>query len=319
MMKSASRYRIRNWADYNKSLVQRGSLTVWFSDDAAKNWLEKPSSNMKKGHPRVYSDEAIVSALIIRGVFHLPLRALQGFLLSLVSLLQLALPVPDYSRICRRSASLGALIKRLSKKRPTDLVFDSTGLKVYGEGEWKVRQHGKTKRRTWRKVHLAICPDTNEIVMECLTENNVADCSVMVSMSPLIPPSVRRVYGDGAYDTSECRRVLANLGIESVIPPQKNAVVQESHNDPWRHFRNDAIAEIAGLGGDEKARSLWKKLKKYHRRSLAETAMFRLKTLFGGSLKSRTPANQRAEIMACCLAINEMNRLGMPKGEWILA
>jgi hypothetical protein len=316
-MKNASRYRIRNWADYNKSLIQRGSLTVWFSDDAIRNWLEKPTGKMKKGHPRTYSDEAIVSALIIREVFHLPLRALQGFLLSLVSLLQLALPVPDYTRICRRSADVGARVKRLSRKRPTDLVFDSTGLKVYGEGEWKVRQHGKSKRRTWRKVHLAICPDTHEIMMECLTENNVADCSAMVSMSPFIPASVKRVYGDGAYDASECRKVLANLCIESVIPPQKNAVVQEPHSDPWRQHRNDAIAEIAGLGGDENARSLWKKLKRYHRRSLAETTMFRLKTLFGGNLKARIPPNQRAEIMACCLAVNKMNRLGMPKGEWI--
>ena len=257
-----------------------------------------------------------MSALIIREVFRLPLRALQGFLMSLVSLLRLTIPIPHYRRICRRSSSLGSQVKRLSRKRPTDLVFDSTGFKVYGEGEWKVRQHGKSKRRTWKKVHLALCPDTNEIVMESLTKNNVADCSVMVEMSPLIPSSVRRVYGDGAYDTSGCRTALAALGSEAIIPPHKNAVHQNICRSSGAQSRNDAISEILGLGVDKHPRALWKKLKKYHKRSLAETAMFRLKTLFGGSLKARKTVTQRAEILAACMAMNRMNQLEMPKGDW---
>lgn len=316
-MKRTTQYRIRNWAEYNRSLVQRGSLTVWFSEDAIKTWLEESVGKKGRGRPKTYSDEAILSALIIREVFHLPLRALQGFLLSLVALLQLSVPIPHYSRICRRSSELGKSTKRLSQKRPTDLVFDSTGLKVYGEGEWKVRQHGKSKRRTWRKLHLAICPDTHEIIIECLTENNVADCSMMVDIAPLIPSSVKRVYGDGAYDTSECRRTLVRLGIEPVIPPQKKAILRKTSDSPWMEHRNKAISEIAGLGGDEVGRSLWKKLKRYHRRSLVETAMFRLKTLFGGSLKARKTSNQQAETFAACLALNKMNRLGMPNGEWL--
>ena len=316
-MKGHSQYRIRNWAEYNKSLVQRGSLTIWFSNDVAKSWLQKPSNKSKRGRPLTYSDQAILSALIMREVFHLPLRALQGFLVSIASLLGLALPIPHYSHICRRSSTLGISVKRLSRKRPTDIVFDSSGLKVYGEGEWKVRQHGKSKRRTWRKIHLAVCPDTHEIMMECVTENNIADCNVMVEMSPFLPRSARRVYGDGAYDTVECHRVLTQLGIESVIPPHKNAVFQEHSLDPGRESRNQAVSEITGLGGDDEARRLWKKMKRYHRRSLAETAMFRFKTLFGGSLKSRTGPNQRAEVYAACLAANRMTRLGMPKGEWV--
>lgn len=315
-MKRETQYHIRNWTEYNRSLIQRGSLTVWFSDDAIETWIEESTGKRSRGRPKTYSDEAILSALIIREVFHLPLRALQGFLMSLVSLLQLSIPIPHYSRICRRSSDLGTNIKRLSRKRPTDLVFDSTGLKVYGEGEWKVRQHGKSKRRTWRKIHLAICPDTHEIIIESLTENNVADCSMMVDMAPLIPFSVKRVYGDGAYDTLEGRRTLIHLGIEPVIPPQKNAVLRETFDNPWIDDRNNAISEIAGLGGGETGRSLWKKLKRYHRRSLAETAMFRFKTLFGGSLKARNTCNQQAEVYAACLALNKMNGLGMPKGEW---
>jgi hypothetical protein len=86
--------------------------------------------------------------LIIREVFHLPLKSTSE--IPNVHCL-FASPFdshPHYSQICWRSSDLGAKIKRLSRKRPTDLVFDSTGLKVYGEGEWKVRQHGKSKRRT---------------------------------------------------------------------------------------------------------------------------------------------------------------------------
>ncbi len=315
-MKRASKYRIRNWAKYNKSLVQRGSLTIWFSEDAIAAWIEEPADKNERGRPKIYSDEAILSSLIIRAVFHLPLRALQGFLCSLVSLLHLTVPIPHYSRICRRSAGLGCHVRRLTTKRPTDLVFDSSGLKVYGEGEWKVRQHGKSKRRTWRKIHLAICPDTHEIVMECLTENNIADCSVLTEMSSRLPSSVKRVYGDGAYDSSECRQALVHRGIEPLIPPQRKAVSLDSSPHSWRQHRNKAVSEILGLGGDDEARSLWKKLKGYHRRSLVETAMFRFKALFGGSLRARKMLNQKAEVLAACLAMNKMNSLGMPRGEW---
>ena len=316
-MKRDSKYRIRNWADYNKSMIQRGSITIWFSEDVIKGWTEKSSSNASRGRPRLYSDQAILTALILRAVFHLPLRALQGFLTSLVCLLRVDLPIPHYSRICRRASEAGKQIKRLSRKRPTDLVFDSSGLKVYGEGEWKVRQHGKSKRRTWRKVHLAICPDTHEIVLETLTENNIADCTVMADVCDQIPGSVEKVYGDGAYDTSECREALVRLGIEPIIPPQKNAVSKTAPLNSGRSHRNEGVAEISGLGGDDAARKLWKKLKGYHRRSLVETAMYRFKALIGGSLRSRRMPNQKAEVLAACLAINKMTGLGMPLGEWI--
>ena len=132
---------------------------------------------------------------------------------------------------------------------------------------------------------------------------------MLASMSRQIPSSVKRVYGDGAYDTSECRKALARLGIEPLIPPQKNAVSKSVATNSWRDHRNDAVAEILGLGGDDEARNLWKRLKGYHRRSLVETAMFRFKTLFGGSLKARKMANQRAEVMVACLALNKMNGL----------
>ena len=207
-MSVKGKYRIQNWREYHKSLIQRGSLTVWFSEDAMKKWMA-PRKKGKRGHPVVYSDDAILTALVIRSVFHLPLRALQGFLTSLFMIMAIGFLVPSDTQISRRSKMLGQKLKRLSGKNVTDLVIDSTGLKVYGEGEWKVRQHGYSKRRTWRKLHLAICPSSKEIIFEVLSENSVADCEVYPEFLKAAPESVERTYGDGAYDTESC--YLANL------------------------------------------------------------------------------------------------------------
>lgn len=100
-----ARYRIRNWKDYNKSLIQRGSITVWFSEDAIIKW--RAASTGKRGRPSIYSDDAILTALLIRVVFHLPLKALEGFLSSLVLALGICLQIPSYSQICRRAQLLG--------------------------------------------------------------------------------------------------------------------------------------------------------------------------------------------------------------------
>lgn len=131
-------YRITNWSKYNKSLIQRGSINFWFSEDAISKWQH----TNEKGRPQEYSDDAILCSLLVRTVYHLSLRALEGFLSSLVALLGHSINIPSYSQICRRSKVLKKVLKKLSNRRPHDIVFDSTGLKVYGEGEWNVKQHG---------------------------------------------------------------------------------------------------------------------------------------------------------------------------------
>lgn len=310
-----TKYKIRNWAEYNRGLVNRGRVTIWFTEDIIKSWLAK--NGRKRGRPKIYSDEAILCALVVKAVYRLPLRALRGFILSIIQLMGLTLPVPCYTRICRRAAQAGQQIERLGTKKPTDIVFDSSGLKVYGEGEWKVRQHGKSKRRTWRKIHLALCPDSHEIVLSYLGENNEADCDVVPKMKKHLPLSVRRSYGDGAYDKTPCYKELYSVEIKPIIPPQRGAVLHNLIKEPWMKERNEAIRAIAGLGNDDEARKVWKKLIGYHRRSLGETGFYRWKTIFGGELKSRKMPNQRGEIYAKSLALNKMTSLGMPKGEWI--
>lgn len=307
---SKAKYRTRNWKDYNKSLVKRGSITVWLSEEAIGKWHAVPTG--KRGRPSLYSDDAILTALLIRFVFHLPLRALQGFLFSLISIMGLCLCIPSYSQICRRARLLGKDVKRLTKRTITDLVIDSTGLKVYGEGEWKVRQHGYSKRRTWRKLHLAICPDSNEILFVTLTDNKTSDHKIYPQFVDAAPKTVKRIYADGAYDREICYQANFKHRSTPIIPPQRNG--QYRMNAPEHlHERNNALLEIRGLGGNDEARAFWKKIKGYHRRSLAETGMYRFKTLFGSSLKSRTIQTQQAEAYVKSKALNIMTNLGMPQ------
>jgi Transposase DDE domain len=153
-------YRIRNWSDYNRALVRRGSLTVWVDQESLDAWNYQGPAQW--GGQYVYSDTAMQCLLTLRAVFHLPLRATQGMAQSVFQLMGLDLAVPHYSTLSRRAADLEVDLARKSQG-PLHLVLDSTGLKVYGEGEWKVRKHGYSKRRTWRKLHLAIDARSHEI------------------------------------------------------------------------------------------------------------------------------------------------------------
>ena len=317
--KKKDKYRTRNWKEYNQALVNRGSITFWFNEEAIEKWHSSEKTG-KPGRPEVYSDFAVRCGLAIKAVFRVALRALQGLVTSLIKILGLLIKCPHYSLFSRRAEGLQIPMRRFLKPGELlNIVFDSTGLKVYGEGEWKVRQHGKSKRRTWRKIHLAVCPDSHEIVMSYLSENNEADCDVIPKMKKHFPGSVRKAYGDGAYDKEPCYREFHRADIEPIIPPQRRAVLHDLLKEPWMKDRNDAIRAISGLGNDDEARKIWKKLKGYHRRSLGETGFYRWKTIFEGQLKSRKIPNQRGEIYAKSMALNKMTGLGMPKGEWVAA
>jgi hypothetical protein len=305
-------YRIGNWNQYNKSLINRGSITFWFSDDSISQWEAKKDPNFI-GRPLVYSDAAILAALMIRYVFHLPLRALEGFIGSLIGLLNLSLPIPSYTQICRRAQKLQ--IPRMfvsSRKRITDIVFDASGLKVYGEGEWKVRTHGKSKRRTWKKIHIGMDPNTHDIILSELTESSSNDGKVFVDLLAETNGFIRRVYGDGIYDTEECYEAIRKKNAEPLIPIRKNAKYKDPDN-PSLEKRNQQILEVACLGNDEIARGLWKKLKGYHKRSLVETAFYRWKTILESRLRSRKMASQIIESRVKCIILNKMNTLGLPK------
>ena len=149
-VKSKAVYRVKNWSSYNRALIARGSLTVWLDDSLWKQWYDQGPS--QRGAQFVYSDPTIEWMLTMRVLLRLPLRQTQGFIQSLLDLMQLELATPDYSTLSRRQGNLAVVLPTQCPDKPMHLVVDSTGLKVYGEGEWKVRQHGWTKRRTWRKL-----------------------------------------------------------------------------------------------------------------------------------------------------------------------
>ena len=295
----------RNWPKYNQTLINRGSITFWFSEDSTQNWI--PQQKKVKGRPQKFSDQAILSFCILRFVFSLSLRTTQGFLTSLLQLLKLQLPTPSYSRVCRRMKSLD-LSAYCSKRRPTDIVFDSTGLKVFGEGEWKVFKHGKGKRKIWRKLHVAICPNSGEIIVGKLTDVSEADCELLPRMLNECPRTVKRAYGDGAYDTMECRKALQARGIEEIIPPRKNA---KPHGLPQTTSRDDAIFIIAGLGGNEVAKGIWKKASGYHKRSLVETSISSWKRVFGDKLCHRNFESQHSEVSIKTFIFNKMKQAGV--------
>ncbi len=309
--KKKDKYHIRNWHQYNQSLVNRGSITFWFDEDAIEKWHSVEKTG-KPGRPEVYSDFAVRCGLAIKAVFRVALRALQGLITSLIKILGLSLKCPNYSLFSRRADGLQMPMRRfLNPGEHLNIVFDSTGLKVYGEGEWKVRKHGYSKRRTWRKVHVGMCADTRQVVVSAITSNDVSDDEAMLAMmTTLDDVKIGNVFGDGAYDTVDCRQFIHDIGGRQVIPPKRTAKQQRKNPLPALKERDDAIQKIKDLG--EEGRAKWKQEIGYHQRSLVETHMFRHKTILGDRLSARKKATQATELVIKCDVLNRMTGLGMP-------
>ncbi len=305
------KYKVTNWAEYNEALVKRGSLTLWLDEESVAQW-EHLNDEVKRGRPFVYSDMAVECLLVLREVFRLPYRQTEGLARSLMQLMEVALRVPDYSSLAKRAGKLSIDLQVARRRGPIDLVVDSTGLKVFGEGEWKVRQHGSGKRRTWRKLHLAINPATHEIEATVLTENSGHDADQVTELLEQVPGKVKTFRGDGAYDKWKVYEPLASRGIQPIIPPQHNAKIKQHGNAADAPLPRDvAIRQIRRLG-----RAAWKKEVGYHLRSLAETGMFRMKTIFGNTLKNRTLPNQQTEVRIRSKILNRMTQNGLPQFKW---
>lgn len=294
-------YRVTNWPEYDRALVRRGSLTLWF-DDVFLNERWRPAPTGRRGAPFRYSDTAIQALLILKAVFDLPYRMVEGLAGSIVRLLGLTLSIPDHTLLSRRAKTLRVEIPRRARTGLIHLVVDSTGLKVYGEGEWKVRQHGAGQRRTWRKVHVAVDAQVKDVLAVEVTTAQWTDGEVFAGLLEQIEDPIAQVDADGAYDTRAVYAAAAAHGADLVVPPRENAV-------PWAadHPRTQALADIATHG-----LSAWKRARGYHHRSLAENAMYRFKQLFGDRLASRRFETQVTEVHVRVAALNVMTYLGMP-------
>jgi hypothetical protein len=301
------KYRVKNWPAYNAGLIARGDVTIWMGRD-----LWQPSAEadaVRRGRPRVYADAVIQMLLGLKQVFRLPLRALQGFAASMNKLAFADMPVPNYTTLCRRARDLDVVLPTLRSGEPLHLVVDSTGLKVFGEGEWKVRKHGYSKRRTWRKVHLAMDVNTGQICAALMTHQDVGDGEVLPELLDQIPAGtpIDTVGGDGAYDTRQCHAAIAARGAAPSIPPRDGAAPW-SKRTPGAAWRNGAIDVIG-----QSSRREWKKGCGYHRRSLAEALMYRLKVLTGRNLAARTIGAQATEVAIRAGVLNRMTSLARPQ------
>jgi hypothetical protein len=304
-------YSITNWPKYNESLVQRGDITFWFDEEVIDLW-EHDNDHKKVGRPFKYSDVAIETLLTMRELFRLTYRQTEGFGRAMAKLMKAEVAIPDYTNLQKRAAKMKIVIDIHRSQGPIDIVVDSTGLKVYGEGEWKTRQHGVSKRRTWRKLHLAVDPSTQQIVAEVLTGNEAHDADQVEPLLDQIEAEVQVFYGDGAYDQWKVYDQLKENEVWSVIPPRKNAKIAQHGNSAEEPLeRDECLRQIRRDG-----RKAWKESIGYHRRSLAETAMYRLKSSFGDQLKNRKLPNQKTEVALRCKLLNWFVALGMPLAMW---
>lgn len=297
--------RVRNWPDYNKALIKRGSITLWFSEEVIQSWYAEPEG--KPGRPRVYSEAAIECCAFLRLRFRLPLRGAQGLMMSLLELLKIDLDVPCYTQICRREKTLFSTLKH-SVKGASHVVVDATGLKVFGEGEWKVRQHGYTKHRMWRKLHIGIDVETQEITMMELTDNHIGENKLFTPLLNQYADGFTTIGGDKGYDSFECHEEVGRRGAESAILLQRKSKVRKRVGEPGPPLiRDQIVRRIREIG-----RNSWKEEVGYHQRSLVETAFFRFKSQFGSKLHAHSLENQKIEALLCCNMLNRFTQLGMP-------
>ena len=309
-------YGVRNWGEYNASLVKRGSITVWVSTETTQGWRPQVMGVRSRGGQMQYTDAAIECSLTLKELLGLALRQTEGFVGSVLELVAPELKAPDYTTLCKRAKEVKVNIPVSARSGPAHIVMDSTGMKVYGEGEWKVRKHGYSKRRTWRKVHLSVNPDTQEVEAVLLTEVSGDDAGAGGHMLQSLADPIESLAGDGAYDKRKFYETCTKRQIRHIlIPPQHNARIWQHGNSKQPPLpRDQNLRRIRKIG-----RKGWKVESGYHRRSLAETAVFRFKTIFGGHLSARSFERQITEVRIKCRVLNIMTQLGMPDSYLVVA
>jgi DDE family transposase len=300
------RHRVTNWRAYDAALRQRGSLTVWFTDEAVAAWKAEPRTT-PGGQPS-YSALAITTALTLRAVFRLALRQTEGLLGSILRLLGLELAVPDHTTLSRRAESLPVRRPRPASE-PVHLLVDSTGLRLCGAGEWLVAKHGGRTRRSGKKLHLATDADTGRIVASALTGHDGDDGAQVGPLLDQVEGPVASFTADGAYDRGDVYAEVAARHPDAavIVPPRSGAVPSATAaTAPTRRDRHLAvIAECGRLG--------WRKASGYNGRALVEADVSRWKRVIGDALRSRTDGPQATEVAIAADVLNRMLALGRPE------
>src|SRR3982751_5573293 len=310
---------VTNWRDYDESLRRRGSVTVWFSDEAVEAW-EAERRTSRGGQPES-SDLAILTALTFKAVFRLAYRQTEGLIGSVIGLLGLDLAVPDHTTLCRRAETLE--VPRPKPRgagagdgddagggaEPLHLLVDSTGLKLYGAGEWLVEKHGAKRRRSWRKMHLGVDADTGRIVAATLTDRDEDDAAQVGPLLDQVAEPVASVTADGAFDQD---RVYADVAerhpdADVIVPPRSTAVPSATAETvpTQRDCHLQLIAEKGRMG--------WQKASGYNARTRAEATIGRFKRVIGDGLRSHTDQRRATEMDVAVQVLNRMLELGRPE------
>src|ERR687883_873952 len=298
------RHKVTNWREYDASLRQRGSLTVWFTAEAVEAWAAEP--RMTRGGQPWYSALAILTALTLRAVFRLAFRQTEGLIGSIIGLLGLTLRVPDHTTLSRRAATVDVPRPRRPgtdagrDDEPLHLLVDSTGLKLCGPGEWLLEKRGTRTRRSWRKLHLGVDADTGRIVASALTGHDADDGAQVDPLLDQVEGPVASFTGDGAYDQAGVYASVAERHPEAavVVPPRRGAVPSEvaatAPTQRDRHLRHII----------EHGRMAWQKASGYTKRARAEATMARWKQVIGDGLRAHADARRATEVDVAVHALN---------------
>ncbi|MCW2240418.1 IS5 family transposase [Azospirillum canadense] len=299
--------RVANWAVYDAALRQRGSLTVWFTEEAIASWRAAPRTT--PGGQPAYSDLAITTALMLRAVFHQALRQTEGLIASILKLLGLDLPVPDHSTIGRRARTVRLPNPPRSTSGPLHLLVDSTGLKLCGPGEWLIEKHGTRKRRSWKKLHIGMDAASGRIVAATLTDRDEDDAAQIGPLLDQVSDPVAALTGDGAYDRMGVYAAVHERHPEATVVarPRSDAVLSDTAATAPTQ-RDHHIQAIA-----EKGRMAWQRDSRYNLRARVEGQIGRFKLVIGPALRFHTDQAQAAEVAIAVEVLNRMLGLGRPE------
>jgi len=304
-----TKYKTLNWPEYNDALKERGKINIWFTADITNQWYYKKPKNANRGRQKIYSDLAITSCLTLGLIYKQALRQTEGLISSIIKLTDLNLDTPNYSTFSRRMADvkIPSLSKAINSEEIINVIIDSTGLKIYGQGEWHECKHGLKKRKGWRKLHLVIDKKEQKIIASELTMPDIGDLTQAPILLDEINNRMESVFADGAYDSTKLMNYIEARGAKAIIPPKSNDLLSENYKENLTQRDKNILDRFL------KGKLRWQQDTGYNFRSLVETAMFRYQKIIGTKLKFRKFANQKIESKIGCTIINKMTDLGMPK------
>jgi hypothetical protein len=300
-------YCVKNWRQYDKSLRDRGDITLWLSPDAINAWT--PPMTGKRGAQPVYSDLAIETALTLRLLFRLPLRQTEGLLGSVLKLMDLTLPCPDHTTLSRRHPTVAIRQQGdRASEGPISLIVDSSGLQVCGQGEWHAQKHGEKKPKRWKKLHIGVDAQ-GQIVVSAVTESHEQDPSQVPALLAQVDRVIARFIGDGIYDQEPVYAAVMGHSPEArvIVPPRKDAVLSSmASTAPTQRDQHLLAIESEG-------RFARKRRSGYYDQAYAENAFSRFKRTFGDRLRAKRDEAQEREASLACQLLNRMRELGRPQ------